>query len=442
MDPPLLAEGRDVALRPAGVPWLRFLFVGAACVLCFCTPGSMSMVETGGLGAAMLCLALLPWFWKPTLRVFLQPVMWLVALWGAWGLISMAWTPDPAKGWWELGTLRFTWFVVVLWPALRYRRHLILALVLGFLAANVAQGVLAVIRAGGWTHLDFGARYPDRNAGWWVHPAVCGYMLVPALGLHLPAAMFGRGRVAWLARAGMVVTWAGIFATGTRGAMLAGAALTAAGAAGALAGRWRASSPRGRRTILIAAGTAMLASAGVVAGLASSDTHSGRRLREGVREIAGVLRDDDVSTFTGARVQFVRWAWDQFAAQPLRGTGVGGYGATIRESLGQAESPTGSIPSQAHNTFAHVAATLGLPGVILATIFAAVVIRGGFAGLNGRWSTYDAGPGWAALGMLAITPFDVVYVNSPPTALLAVLTALCLRPRPRVAPVWPERAGY
>jgi hypothetical protein len=44
--------------------------------------------------------------------------------------------------------------------------------------------------------------------------------------------------------------------------------------------------------------------------------------------------------------------------------------------------------------------------------------------------TYDAGPGFALVGMLLVTPFDVVYVNSPPSALMGVLLALSMWPRP------------
>ena len=64
------------------------------------------------------------------------------------------------------------------------------------------------------------------------------------------------------------------------------------------------------------------------------ETRPGRRIGEGVREVTGALRQNGVSTFTGARIQFVRWACEQFAAHPVRGVGMGGYQTTIREELG------------------------------------------------------------------------------------------------------------
>lgn len=434
-EPPLLAEGRDVAFGPDSLPILRFLYVGAACVLCFASVGPMSFVELAGVPAAVLLLALLPWFWRTALRVFCQPLVWAILAWGVWGVISLNWSPNRENGLWELASLRYGWWLIVIWPALRYRRHLILALALGFVAAVIAQGVLALIRVQGWTAWDFSPAFKDRNAGWWVHPAVCGYMLVAALGLHAPAALIGKGRVAWVARAAMLLMWVGIFATGTRGTMLGGAAITILVGCIGVWFRLRGATPAVRARVLAVAAVSMVLGTAAVTAVSMSDTNPGRRIREGVREVAGAVGQNNYATFTGARIKFVHWAWDQFKANPLTGVGMGGYQTTIRNEVAGRPSPTKTIPVQAHNTFAHAAATLGLPGLLIALTIAALALRGGFAGLAGRHGTYDAGPAWALVGVLFTTPFDAIYVNSPPSALLAVLLALCLWNRPRVAPL-------
>jgi O-antigen ligase len=413
--------------EPTWVAGVRAAYVACGCVLCFCSVGSMAMVELGGLPALVLYLVLLPRMWRLGVRVFLQPVVLGIIAWAAWIAISLLWSPDRSKGVWELGTSRFGWFIIVLWPMLRHRRSLIVSLALGFLASNGAQLALALVRAckPEW---DFNPRYPDRNPGWWVHPTICGYMLVAAVGLHIPGACLARGRGTWLARAALVVTWMGILATGTRGAFLAGGALTVAGALAGFVSRWRNAQPAKRLRLVGGMLLLTLAGALIVAGVASSDTSVGNRMREGIDEVSRFVQAGDVSTFTGARAEFAAWAWEQFREHPLRGVGAGGYEASVHTMLAKSnrEARTPHIPPQAHNTFLHAAATLGLVGLAIGAWVAWGVLRGAYDLAKGRWATRDAGPFWALLGMLAVTPFDVLYVNSPPSALLAVLFALSL----------------
>jgi O-antigen ligase len=121
------------------------------------------------------------------------------------------------------------------------------------------------------------------------------------------------------------------------------------------------------------------------------------------------------------------------AQKPGWGHGAGSYEHWVRGKLATAgiDANAVKIAPQAHNLWLHVFATLGIIGIAIAGALAWIAARGAFRGLSQHsLGTYDAGPAFALVGMLLTTPFDVVYVNSPPSALLGVLLALSLWPRP------------
>jgi len=433
--PGLVDRWFEFESAPAWILRARWAFLACAMFACFSSVGPMVLVELGALPLAVGFLLGLPAYWRTMGAVLLQPIYFALVLWAIWVLASLLWTPDLDKGVWEFGTLRFFWVPVALWPAMTHRRWLIGALSAGFLATNISQAWVALARWQGWTLLDPASEYPGRNPGWWVHPAICGYLLVAALGLHLPAAVMGKGRWAWAARGALVVTWLGILATGTRGAMLSGLALTLVvlGVGGVRAARSLEGAARRRWALSAVAGALVLA--GVIgAGLAF--TRAGNRVSEGVREVQRAARERDFSTFTGARVQFALWAWELWLDHPVRGVGAGGYEMSVRRMLAlRGETAhTPHIAPQAHNALLHTGATLGIVGVALMIVIAAAALRGGFHRITpSALATYDAGPAFALVGMLLTTPFDVPYVNSPPSALLAVLIGLCLFARPKPA---------
>lgn len=433
-----------------------YLWLGAAlCILCV---GPITAVEFSGLPALIAFFACLGVHRRTLPALLSQPLTYLLLLWGAWLLFTLTWSLDTQKGLWEFKSLRFVGLILVLWPLMPHRRTLILALCLGFLFANAAQAVLAFIRIQGWTHWDFSKTYPDRNAGWWVHPAICGYMLVAALGLHLPAALWGHARPRWFGIAGVVATWAGMFATGTRGAWVGGVALTLF----ALLIAWCRSRPHPAERARFARTLAGVLGLGLCVLLAGA---SSPRVRERVQETATEARrawvQHDLNTWSGARIRFATWALEMIRARPLVGFGAGSFESWVRrERPAELAASTGvdgqpHIAPMAHNLWLHAWATLGLPGLALALSITFVVLRGGSqdsgnplrtlpptpsqrrhatrAAPFSDWCVYDAGPGLALVGLLLTTPFDVLYVNSPPSALFAVLAALCLWHRPREA---------
>lgn len=450
---------------------MQRVYVWAGVLLCVLCVGPMTLVELGGIPAAIAFFACLGVHHRTLAALLRQPLTYLLLAWAAWLALSTTWSLAPAKGWWEGFSLRFVWFILVLWPLMPQRRKLILGLCVGFLLANVSQGVLAIIRLEGWTHLDFAQRYPDRNAGWWVHPAICGYMLPAALGLHLPAALWGRGRARRFGVFGVLATWAGMFATGTRGAWVAGFVLTLV----ALMLAWRRSrlirhEQAGFRRVML--GVICVGACVLLVGATSGRVRS--RVTEAALEVRHALVDHNLHTWSGARIRFAHWAIEMIESRPVTGFGAGSFETWVRTNRPDELAGPGGIDGpdhvspMAHNLWLHAWATLGLPGLALSVAIAWVLLRGGLTGSgnplrdidptredpggdrrstqapggDGRptqegfatrssWSVYDAGPGLALVGILLTTVFDVQYVNSPPSALLGVLAGLCLWGRPR-----------
>lgn len=353
-----------------------------------------------------------------------QPAVVAGGLYVAWQAISLAWSDDPALGVEELGHGRWLLVGVLLWPSIEHRRTLIGALAVGFLLGNGAQLAHAIGRAWGLDALTF-ARLPGRNSGWW-DPVVGGTLLTGALGLHLPAAFMGRGRERAVAIPLALVTVGGLLATGSRGAWLASGALVACAALLTLA-RARVRGTLAPRRL---APLAVLVLAGGIVGAVVFGPNVQRRVDVAIDEVSRAVREDDYASHVGTRMLLVRWSLAAAAAHPLGGVGAGGLAGWTRDHLTRAGSdPTrADVRDHAHNALLHVLATTGLVGLLLAGAFVVLALRGALAQAAHALGTYQAGPLFALTGLLAVTPFDVVHLNSQTAALLGILIGLC--------PVW------
>ncbi len=410
--------------RLQGTRWQRLSWLYALCGMVWCALSvtSMSLVELGCIPVGVAFLVSLDLVWPFFVLLFRQSLMQLLVAWAAWMGLSLLWTPDLAKGGWEMAGLRFTWTIAALWPLVRYRRWLIYALCAGFLATNASQLALWIGHTLDLPWLSFKPWHP-RNAGWWPHPAVCGYMLVAALGLHLPTALMGRG---WkwprlFSFLGCAASVLGMIGTGTRGAWIAGAALVVVVAGVSVAtGRWS------RRTLAI--GAVVVAAMLGATWLAAGDVIT-RRAKDGYDEARAALVERQYETDTGARIKFAGWALRMSLERPLQGHGAGSYEHWTRERLRtQGIDPdTVRTAPQGHNLWLHAFGTLGIAGLGLAVAIAWAALRAAAAPVTRETlGTYESGPFFALVGMILTTPFDVAYVNSPPSALLAVLFALAL----------------
>lgn len=425
--------------------------VALACFWCFVCSFPTSAIEIAQLPVILYSLLRLTNTHRLTNSIALQPLVLLIATFAAWSAISLAWSLDRAQGLDDLSVMRWCWCLWLLWPIMDRREWLVIAMAAGFVPGLLVQGLH---RSG----VDFGldwlkfTRPPGRWSGWW-DPAVGGSLLVAGLGLHVPAAFLGRGRTRIVGMIGVLAMMAGILATGTRGAWIAGAGVLAMGV---LAGLWclcrrRALSPgaavehrpsvRAPKTVIATVVVVAICVVGFVTWRALAPGIEAR-VNETRRELEAAQRGD-LSTFTGARVLMAREALSAIAMNPLRGVGVGGFERWAKQHVesvepGASEKLRDRLHSHAHNTLLHIAATTGAIGLLIAMAIAALAVFGAvhprILPTREAWGTYEAGPVFALLGLGLVSAFDTLHVNLQTMAVGCTLLGLCMLhpPRPRV----------
>lgn len=430
----------------------------------FTCVGPIGAVEFGWAPLLVTLALRVPYAWPAISSVWRLPMFWALLALAIWGHVSLAWTPDTHQGIRDAGAMRFALVLIALWPVIYARRAVILAMVAGFFCAGVAQGLEVFGHRTGrdwliWPHPELPPELPMRFSAWWKQPAVGGAMLVGALGLSLPAmlGLFDGVQKRWAWRAvgtgACGVAALGILATGTRGAMLAGIGLFAIMACAALVRWWKrrsrevASHASRRVTIAASLGVGAIvlaAGAWLLAGPVGEQVRS--RVTAGYAEVRAALTEANYASDTGARILMAKWAAAAFAEKPLIGHGAGSF-RTIAERQIAADPRAAGVRAhtQAHNTLLHVAATLGIVGVGVLGWIAYAGLMGGFRG--GRFQShtrdepnvvgtrfdwtqigraYDLGPACALLGMVLVSAFDTVLVNTQQAALVLTLAALCV----------------
>lgn len=404
----------------------------AAMLWCVLVAFPTTAVEWAGVPLALASLAGARRIWSIAWRTLVAPEFVLPALFAAWQFVTLAWSADAKLGAAQAGACRWLWSIVLLAPVMAHRRALITALALGFLAGNASQLSHAI-----GTHLDVAAiawnRQPGRNSGWW-DPVVGGSLLVAALGLHLPAAIAGRGREFVVAMIAGTITLVAILATGTRGAILASAALVVVVVILALV----RCPHRSRIVARLAIGLVLV---GGSVGVAWPKVGPGlvERIEVGVREVRDALGGHDavagMTSDTGARIAMAKWSWEAFAARPIAGVGAGSLRSIFRDHWLRMGVPPSALAGHAHshNTYLHILATTGLIGAGLALAAIGVGLRNAFR-RAAAFGSYDAAPFGALVGLLLVGAFDTIHVNSQTAALLTLLLSL--------SPAWePPRPG-
>lgn len=398
-----------------------------AALACLCLAGPTSAVELGAIPLLAAFTIRIHRHWRTWPRLLLQPLMLVVLAWVLLGLASRLWTEGSPHAWaTEFGVTRFGIVLLAMWPVADRR-----ALLLGALAAGFALGQLSqlshALGSTGHYHLPTWNRLPGRNSGWW-DPVVGGSLLTAALGLHLPAALWGKRHWRVLGIAGSGVTLLGILATGSRGAWLAAAALVGVALLVALL----RIKPRAR--MLRAAGVllAVLAVGGVIAWLTIGDQLASR-YRAGRDEITSAIEHKQFQTDTGARILMAWWACQALGEHPLTGVGLGGFEAWSRAHVLKLgiDPATRNYHAHAHDALLEAGATLGVPGLILAVALIAIALTGAAKRQDGDGPPgYADGPLFALLGLLLVSPFDAIQVNSQTGALLMVLLLFAMQARP------------
>ncbi|MBK7403528.1 MAG: O-antigen ligase family protein [Phycisphaerales bacterium] len=395
---------------------------------CLALAGPTTAAELGALPLAAAFLIRVHRHWRTWLGFWCQPLMLVALAWLTLGLASRAWTAGSAHAWaTEFGSARFLLLAFMLWPVSDRR-----SLFLGALAVGFALGQLSQIShaLGHVLHLPALTwhRLPGRNSGWW-DPVVGGSLLTTILGLHLPPALWGRGgwRIAGLAGAG--VTLLGVLATGSRGAWLASFGLIAVAL---LIAAWR---ERGR-LLKPALALAIVVSLGAAIAWLTIGDQLRARFEAGRAEVAGAIERKEFTSDTGARLLLNWWAIQATAEHPIHGIGLGGFEAWARQHvIDQGIDPAArNFHAHAHNALLQAGATLGVPGLILASAFVVLAIRGSAVRQPGDGPPgYADGPCLALVGLLLVSTFDSVQVNSHTAALLCALLIFALQQRPEPA---------
>lgn len=409
----------------SGSAALERLHVIAAVAWCFMLGLPISFMEIAAipLGVIALIRLLATPAWRNYRWAVVLPTFVLLLAWTAWQAITLWWSMDRRLGVMQFGAMRFGWTLVAFVPLLSERRKLIAAASMGFLAFNVSQLANHVgVRYGvSWLTLR---PFTDRNGGWWPE-VIAGSMLVAALGLHLPSALMGIGRARMLGAGGTLVTYLGIFATGTRAAWIAAALLTAIVSVVAILRRptW------GARARAAGFALAVIAVGSGAIWLAVGPSVI-RRYEAARDEYFRAVRDGDYDSDNGVRLKMKDWAIEAFAAHPVRGIGVGSYPAWVKAHADPAEAATRRFVhaghGHAHNAILQALATTGVVGMALLGLAWLAALVGGFGALRPHdWGTNVAGPPFALLGLLLVTPFDSIHVTAQLSAVMLAMIALC-----------------
>ncbi len=405
-----------------------------ACLWCVLCTFPTTVVEFAGIPLVLMFLARIPHMWRTWKAFGIQPAVMVFACFVAWQAISLAWSPDVKQGLHELSCNRWFWATWMLWPLVAHQRTLLRAILIGLLIGIGVQFINALAARGylpATLHLFH--RPTHRDSGWW-DPVAGGSLLVAALGLWLGPSL-SRAVAPYrraIAALGACATLLAILATGTRGAWIAAAALvTLALAIEIIRPRLGATSRASRGVPKLPSVTLppsfALPLMLMVMPLAFALTLStlSTRIRFAQQDLTAA-RAGNYTTDTGARLYMWDRALDAVAAHPLKGVGAGGY-----KSFAQQHAPGATaapVHAHAHSAPLHIAATLGLPGLILITAVLVLLLRGGLP-------DQPCGPALAILGLALAGLFDVVHINQQTAALLFTLMPFCFISRPAT----PER---
>ncbi len=398
-----------------GDPRGSLVHLACAVAMCLLVSWPTSIVELAGIPLILALLIRIQHTRRVLLGIGRQPHMLIAYAVVAWLAITLAWSADRSQGLEELGAWRWLWVPIAIWPVI-HRRLLLTRIVAWGFAAGIASQWLHLL--GTQTDLAiFGPfvwdRDPARISGWW-DPVVGGTLLVACLGMHTGLATVGT-RPARLASAiAAVFVLASIALTGTRGAMLAAAAMLAIGPALIFARTTL------QRRHITAIAVAALAGVVVIAGVWSLHGPAiAERAQEARAEVRAALDGAPPRGDTAMRVRMGEWAIAGWEQAPLTGRGAGSFRTFSVEAL-QAE---GLDPARftthdhAHSAIPHALFVGGLPYAALLTAMLWTCVVAGV-----RTGNLPAALG--ILGLCAAGTFDTIQLNAQTMALLFVLIAL------------------
>lgn len=390
-----------------------------ACIAMIGILGPVTVVDVAVLPMVVFFLVRVLNTFPVWIHGFGQPIVLVAIMLAVLMGVSLLWSSDPAAGLEHISELRWLVMIGFLYPVIEHRKILIACVCVGFLIGNAAQLIDAFNGFGNPWLADRLWHEPGRVSGWW-DPAVGGSLLVAGLGMHLPAAMMGKGVWRGVGVLGSAMTVLALVATGTRGAWIAAAGLIVFALIVALCVGLRGRSVKTVRIRLVSV-TVVLVFVAIGAGVLLSET-TRQRVEVARTEVARAM-EGDFSSSTGARVSMGNQAFHAGIEYPIRGLGAGGF----RDWMESKTDENLDDHAHAHSSLLQVFAEHGLPGVLLMILIASVVLvnswRCGKGSSDEHWG-YSMGPFFAVVGLVLVSVFDSVQLNVHTMALLGALAAL------------------
>ena len=371
-------------------------------------------------------LARLPFIWRCYTVLLRDRLVWLLAAWASWRLMSLLWSPNPAQGFDECAAARVLLTPLLMWPVLDRATLFVGVFLVGVFGHNLVQFSQAMH----WLGLE--PTVNERLDGF-LHPIHLGALCLAAMTWQVSALVHSSGArpaaiALWLI--GLGAATAGLVFTGSRSCWIA-AAVAIPMTVLVIAIR----RPATRRAAVA------LAVGGLVAGAASwpwTGDYVSFRIDQAVSQFASSSTDAaDLDTEVGARLG--RWLGAGRIAldHPFAGTGAGGYGDAMLE--GDYRDVTAET-HHAHSLYLHDAATLGFTGLG----FTLVVLLGCLrrAWLDAPRDRYGDGSFFVLAGWMIGALFDCYQFSGTMFGLFGMVIALTMpwRASPHMA-FQPRSAG-
>jgi len=393
----------------------RVQFVFAAMYLLTLAMAGTTAKDIAWGALAVCALARLPLIWRCYTVLLRDRLLWLLAAWTAWRLLSLLWSPDTAQGLDECAAGRVLLTPLLMWPVLDRATLLVSVFLVGVFGHNLVQ----LSQAMHWFGLE---PTVNQRLDGLLHPIHLGALCLAAMTWQVSALIHGRGArpatiALWLVGLGAATT--GLVFTGSRGPWIAAAVVIPMTVLIIAIRR-----PATRRAALA------LAVGGLVAGAVSwswTGDYVRFRLDQAVTQFA-VSSTDPANLDTEVGWRLGRWLGAGRIAldHPLAGTGAGGYGHAM------AEGPYREITARthhAHSLYLHDAATLGFAGLGLTLVVL-------FACLSRAWSDpprdrYGDGSFFVLAGWLIGAGFDCYQFSGTMFGLFSMVIALTMPWRAR-----------
>ena len=316
------------------------------------------------IAAAQICLGLALVFGVIAYRndlhslKMIRPVLWAALIYVGWRVLSSLTGPTPVNSLW---TIREDWlFLIVPLTLLVVRKAASAEKIVGALSFGlVLAGVYGVVQHfTGWYFFHEGSLHHVRDnfrlSGNFSHPLTYGYYVVVST-LFLSSYLLGRLQKlrGWQLYLPLLAVLAGLAAAGlcnSRGPFLAlGVGLALLGIV--------------HKRVWLAVGIVVVLAVGAIALSPGMATEFEDRFVKDLSTEKPISR----SYIWGIALEIVR-------DEPILGTGPGNFGPAYIDHLPE-DAPPGERKGHAHNDYLQVAATVGIPGLLLYLVLWAMVLR-------------------------------------------------------------------